>query len=69
MLETSRWLARTFKPRIDPGRVRRDLHQARLIELYPKYADTTILRWQVFSGRTATLDGKRDRRRTEAAAA
>jgi DNA modification methylase len=29
---------------------------ARLIELDPKYVDTIILRWQEFSGRTATLD-------------
>ena len=31
--------------------------QARLIELDPKYVDTTILRWQELSGGTATLDG------------
>jgi DNA modification methylase len=31
--------------------------QARLIELDPKYVDTTILRWQEFSGGTAVLDG------------
>src|SRR5919106_4072127 len=31
--------------------------QARLIELDPKYVDTIILRWQEFSGSTATLDG------------
>jgi DNA modification methylase len=31
--------------------------QARLIELDPKYVDTIILRWQEFSGGTATLDG------------
>src|SRR5918995_1413242 len=30
---------------------------ARLIELDPKYVDTIILRWQAFSGGTATLDG------------
>jgi DNA modification methylase len=30
--------------------------QARLIELDPKYVDTIILRWQEFSGGTATLD-------------
>jgi hypothetical protein len=29
----------------------------RLIELDPKYVDTIILRWQEFSGGTATLDG------------
>jgi DNA modification methylase len=27
--------------------------QARLVELDPKYVDTTILRWQEFSGGTA----------------
>jgi DNA modification methylase len=31
--------------------------QARLIELDPRYVDTTILRWQEFSGGGATLDG------------
>jgi DNA modification methylase len=31
--------------------------QARLVELDPKYVDTIILRWQEFSGGTATLDG------------
>jgi DNA modification methylase len=31
--------------------------QARLIELDPKYVDTTILRWQEFSAGTAILDG------------
>ena len=31
--------------------------QARLIELDPKYVDVIILRWQEFSGSTATLDG------------
>jgi hypothetical protein len=31
--------------------------QARLIELDPKYVDVVILRWQTFSGGTATLDG------------
>ena len=31
--------------------------QARLIELDPKYVDTIVLRWQEFSGGTATLDG------------
>ena len=31
--------------------------RARLVELDPKYADTIILRWQEFSGGTATLDG------------
>jgi DNA modification methylase len=31
--------------------------QARLIELDPKYVDTIILRWQEFSGGTATLEG------------
>ena len=31
--------------------------QARLIELDPKYVDVIILRWQEFSGGTATLDG------------
>jgi DNA modification methylase len=31
--------------------------QARLIELDPKYVDVVILRWQKFSGGTATLDG------------
>ena len=30
---------------------------ARLIELDPKYVDTIILRWQAFSGGTATLEG------------
>jgi hypothetical protein len=30
--------------------------QARLIELDPKYVDTIILRWQAFSGGTATLE-------------
>jgi DNA modification methylase len=30
---------------------------ARLIELDPKYIDTIILRWQDFSGGTATLEG------------
>jgi hypothetical protein len=30
---------------------------ARLMELDPKYVDTIILRWQEFSGGTATLDG------------
>jgi DNA modification methylase len=30
--------------------------QARLIELDPKYVDTIILRWQQFSGGTATLE-------------
>ena len=30
--------------------------QARLIELDPKYVDTIILRWQEFSGGTASLD-------------
>jgi DNA modification methylase len=30
--------------------------QARLVELDPKYVDTIILRWQEFSGGTATLD-------------
>jgi hypothetical protein len=29
---------------------------ARLIELDPKYVDTIILRWQDFSGGTATLN-------------
>ena len=31
--------------------------QARLIELDPKYVDVMVLRWQEFSGGTATLDG------------
>jgi DNA modification methylase len=31
--------------------------QARLIELDPKYVDTILLRWQDFSGGTATLEG------------
>jgi DNA modification methylase len=31
--------------------------QARLIELDPKYVDTTILRWQEFSGSAAVLEG------------
>jgi DNA modification methylase len=31
--------------------------QARLMELDPKYVDTIILRWQEFSGGTATLEG------------
>jgi DNA modification methylase len=31
--------------------------QARLVELDPKYVDTIILRWQEFTGGTATLDG------------
>jgi DNA modification methylase len=31
--------------------------QARLVELDPKYVDVMILRWQEFSGGTATLDG------------
>jgi DNA modification methylase len=31
--------------------------QARLVELDPKYVDVIILRWQEFSGGTATLDG------------
>jgi hypothetical protein len=30
--------------------------QARLIELDPNYCDVIILRWQEFSGSTATLD-------------
>jgi DNA modification methylase len=30
---------------------------ARLVELDPKYVDTIILRWQEFSGGTASLDG------------
>jgi DNA modification methylase len=30
--------------------------QGRLLELDPKYVDTIILRWQAFSGGTATLD-------------
>ena len=33
--------------------------QARLIELDPKYADTIVLRWQGFSGGTATLEADR----------
>src|ERR671918_139618 len=41
--------------------------QARLIELDPSYVDTIILRWQEFSGGTATLDG--DRRSYEEIAA
>jgi DNA modification methylase len=32
--------------------------QARLIELDPRYVDTTILRWQEFAGCTAVLDGE-----------
>ena len=38
--------------------------QARLIELDPKYVDTIILRWQEFSGGTATGQPRlrRDRR-------
>ena len=31
--------------------------QARLVELDPKYVDVIIMRWQEFSGGTATLDG------------
>ena len=31
---------------------------ARLIELDPKYVDTIVLRWQEFSGGTATLGGR-----------
>jgi DNA modification methylase len=31
--------------------------QARLVEFDPRYVDTIILRWQEFSGGTATLDG------------
>jgi DNA modification methylase len=31
--------------------------QARLIELEPKYVDTTILRWQQFAGKQALLEG------------
>ena len=31
--------------------------QARLVELDPKYVDVIILRWQEFSGGTATLNG------------
>jgi hypothetical protein len=31
--------------------------QARPLELDPRYVDTIILRWQKFSGGTATLDG------------
>jgi len=31
--------------------------QARLLELEPKYCDTTIERWQNFSGKEAVLDG------------
>jgi DNA modification methylase len=31
--------------------------QARLVELYPKYVDVIIQRWQEFSGGAATLDG------------
>jgi hypothetical protein len=30
--------------------------QSRLVELDPRYVDTIILRWQEFSGGTATLD-------------
>jgi DNA modification methylase len=41
--------------------------QARLIELDPKYVDTIILRWQEFSGGTATLEG--DERSFEESAA
>jgi DNA modification methylase len=41
--------------------------QARLVELEPKYVDTIILRWQEFSGGTATMDG--DRRSFEEVAA
>jgi DNA modification methylase len=34
--------------------------QARLVELDPAYVDTIVLRWQRFSGRSATLyaDGR-----------
>ena len=31
--------------------------QARLIELDPKYVDTTVVRWQEFTGRDAALEG------------
>jgi DNA modification methylase len=31
--------------------------QARLMEFDPKYVDTIVLRWQEFSGGSATLDG------------
>jgi DNA modification methylase len=31
--------------------------QARLIELEPKYVDTTMLRWQQFAGQQALLEG------------
>jgi DNA modification methylase len=31
--------------------------QARLVEVDPKYVDVVILRWQTFSGNTATLEG------------
>jgi DNA modification methylase len=41
--------------------------QARLVELDPNYVDTIILRWQGFSGGTATLDA--DRRSYEEIAA
>jgi DNA modification methylase len=30
--------------------------QARLVELDPKYVDTTVIRWQDFTGRTALLE-------------
>jgi hypothetical protein len=34
-----------------------DSSRSRDIELDPRYVDTIILRWQEFSGGTATLDG------------
>ena len=32
--------------------------RARLIELDPRYVDTTVLRWQEFTGREAVLEGE-----------
>ncbi len=42
--------------------------QARLIELEPKYVDTSVIRWQEFTGRAAVLevDGRTFREITEA---
>jgi DNA modification methylase len=31
-------------------------HQARLVELDPRYCDVIVMRWQEFSGGAATLD-------------
>jgi DNA modification methylase len=38
-------------------------HQARLVELDPKYVDTIILRWQEFSGGSDARKRARDRAR------